>query len=456
MKNKIFLYITTISLALTLTACSSEEENIFDQSAAERLNSVSSIYSGRLTNSKGGWVMEYYPYIDNDDFITGVGYLIMNRFDSNGSVYTVMKNKATKNTKWEHTSAWEIITDMGPVLTYDTWNKCFGRFTDPVDIDLTTGRSDDESGKGFQGDYEFVMVDVPEAGDYIMLKGKKRGIYQRLTRLPEGTDFEAYLNDIDKFNHGYFIEKCPYELIMIDGGQRYKIDRMWTTRGTIYPEGKDSVAYGNHMPYLVTKLNNNYRVRFKEPLTFDDRKLEQEFVYNVDDDKFHGVTDASNIIESPYQNAMAFFQEKYNETRLFKTYRAKSEELSAKMKQYLDDASNGMTGKNKNYKIDSISVKKNGDDGAAWQFKYQKGSSAKDIVYKYTASFEGNSVTFGYVEAESTNGANILNSVPAVKTLITEVLSRKFIIEKYVTLFDLKRIKVTAADDPDLWFIINY
>ena len=69
---------------------------------------------------------------------------------------------------------------------------------------------------------------------------------------------------------------------------------------------------------------------------------------------------------------------------------------------------------------------------------------------------DGNSIAFNFVRAESANGTNIMNTVPAINTLMTEVLSRKFVFEKYITLFNVTKIKVTAVDDPDIWFVINY
>ena len=454
--NKYFSYFAAMSLAVTITACSSEQDNVFDQSAAERLNNISGTYSTRLTDSKGGWVMEYYPYTDNEDFNTGVGYLIMNRYNTNGSVYTVMKNKASRNAKWEDTSAWQVITDMGPVLTYNTWNKCYGRFTDPLDIDLTTGSSNDESGKGYQGDYEFVMVDVPENGEYIMLKGKKRGIYQRMTRLPEDTDFETYLDDIATFNNNHFVGKLPYEFNLTDNEKSYKVNHMGTMRPTIYPEGKDSVSYGFHMPYLVTKKADQYYLRFKDTVMVEGTQMEQEFVYNSDDDKFYGVKNSTNVISSPYADAISFVKEKLDNNATFKTFRKQTAELSDKMKQYLDAASNAMHAKNTKYQIDSISVRNTTDLGLVWLFRYQSGSSAKDIIYKYDYQIDGNTIAFTFKEAEAVNGTNIMNSVPEIKTLLTDVLARKFIVEKYITLFNLRKIRLVAEDDKDLWFIINY
>jgi hypothetical protein len=115
-----------------------------------------------------------------------------------------------------------------------------------------------------------------------------------------------------------------------------------------------------------------------------------------------------------------------------------------------------MTAKNKKYQIDSVSVRYVADLGTTWLFKYQTGSSAQEIVYKYDMQMDGNKVTFTYKEPAAVNGANILNTVPEIKKLMTEVLSKKFTIEKYNTLFNLRKIKLTAEDDKDLWFVLNY
>ena len=78
------------------------------------------------------------------------------------------------------------------MLSFSTYNDILHYFSDPAIYD---------QGNGLSGDYEFVMVDVPEDHQTIMLKGKKRGTYVRLTRLPDGTDFETYLKDVYDFQN---------------------------------------------------------------------------------------------------------------------------------------------------------------------------------------------------------------------------------------------------------------
>jgi hypothetical protein len=390
--------------------------------------------------------------------LTGVGYLIMNRYNSDKSVYTVMKNKASYNRKMEDTSVWQVITDMGPVLTYNTYNKCYGRFTDPEDLDLTPGRYDDESGKGFQGDYEFVMVEVPENGDHVLLKGKKRNVYQRLTRLPEGTDFEAYLDDIAKFNADFFVDKLPYEFVLIDNGVKYQLDKMNTFRPIFYPQGKDSVSFGRYLPYLVTKYNDQYHLRFKDSIMLDNNvQMEQEFAYNATEDVFYGKTNSANTITPAYASALDFFKPKYEESHLFKLYRENTKsDMSEKMQAAFDAASNAMNQRNKKYRIDSLALYLNTDKEHIWQLRYLSGKAGDDIRYKYTSQFDGNAITFTFQDAEAQNGRNIMNSVPEIKTLMTEVLSQRFRIEKYITRFNLTKIKLVSETDSDIWFVINY
>ena len=460
--NKYFSYIAALSLALTMTACSSEQDNIFDQSAAERLNSISSTYSTRLTDSKGGWVMEYYPYTDNEDLNTGVGYLIMNRYNTNGSVYTVMKNKASYNTKWEDTSAWQIITDMGPVLTYNTWNKCYGRFTDPVDIDLTPGSySADESGKGYQGDYEFVMVDVPENGDHIMLKGKKRGIYQRMTRIPEGTDFETYLDDITTFWKTHFIDNAQWELLITDDGKSYRMNYADRGLSTVYPEGKDSTAYGWHMPFLVTKYNDQYHLRFKDSVMVEGKQMEQEYYFNAEEEVFHGMLNAENVIRCTPANE--FIMKVFDNAHQWKTgvKMEKSSDFQTAMDNMVKELKSGPA----KYTITQGSDKdqpfyfKKVDDQIQLSFEvsYTTGSTDNYVTLPFLFKFEptDGGVSITYVEPRDKAATAILASFPTIKTFL-ESFNGTYTTTGKDNGWSLRDIKLTSTTKANSWIILRY
>jgi len=457
--TKILLIGLTVGTAFT--SCSNEQENIFDESAAERLNSVSAIYSQRLTDSKGGWVMEYYPYTDNENMVTGVGYLIMNRFNSNGSVYTLMKNKASYNTKWEDTSAWEVITDMGPVLTFNSWNKCYGRFTDPLDIDLTTGRSEDESGKGFQGDYEFVMVDVPEGGDHIMLKGKKRGIYQRLTRIPEGTDFEAYLNDIDAFKKSHFIDNAQWELLMVDNGANYRINYADRGIGTVYPADKDSTAYGWHMPFTVVKYDEQYHLRFKDSVMVGNQQMEQEFYFDDDEEVFHGMNNAENVIK--YYPAPDFFHEMLAQAHRWKSSVAmdKSDDFKTALNNMIAEMAAGSTKYELNGSSDKDKVfvfRKVSDQiqlSFTVKFRRSNRNYTVELPFLFTVEETDGGAKLTYVEPLSDGAKNLVQSFPTITTFLQH-FNGTFTIDGKDNKYSLRDLKFTSTTKDNSWFVLQY
>ena len=430
MMKKIYPAILLFVSVFILSACVGEEDDIFDKSAAERLNEVSGIYVNRLCDSPGGWVMEYYPYTDNEDLNTGVGYLIMNRFHDNQSVYSLMKNKATEFKVMNDSSAWEVITDMGPVLTFNTYNNCF-----------TPGIYDDESGKGLQGDYEFVMVDVPEGGDHIMLKGKKRGVYQRLTRVPAGTDFEAYIDDMKKYTDTYFQANARWEYRMTDHGKTYMMDRMNTGRPRIYPEGKDSTAYGWYSPYLITYYNNQYHLRFKDTVMVDGQQMEQEFAYDADADKFFGVKDKENTIEGAVP--AEFFYE--NLTKV-KTRRWEMSKTTSDMSDDIKTLYNGISNEFKaigcTFNNLSLIVK---DDEVTLRAMFRQKTSSYVWFYNYTIEQEGDNVTLKYVKGADDASINNLNQIPSLKSFI-DVLSQTFEVAAGKTRFDLNKVILTSSD----------
>ena len=417
MTKRLFPVAFLLLTALGFVGCSNEEEDLFDHSAAERLNAISNIYTQRLADSKGGWVMEYYPYTNNEDMLTGGGYLIMNRFHDNGAVYTLMKNSLTNNKIMEDSTAFEVITDMGPVLTYNTYNKNLGLFTDPNDIASTS--SEDESGKGFQGDYEFVMVDVPENGDHIMLKGKKRGLYERLSRVPEGTDFEEYLDDIENFKETHFIKDAPWELVMNEGGTRYNMNWMFRGYATVYPEGKDSVAYGWQEPFLITKYNDQYHLRFKDTLMVDGHQMEQEFAYSAEDDKFYGVLDRNNTVEGAAPTSHFIDYMKKGHKWQFTTVDNISGPMVDAFKTVVADFSS------KKYDVKYVSFTISGDNGRV-SLSVKSGSTTVEIYYLYDMTIEEDgSYTIAYREPYVTNSnkraSQILNTITTLPAFLESV-----------------------------------
>ena len=85
--------------AMMFTGCVSEEDDLFDSSAAERLMTSKNMYTDRLGGST--WVMEFYP-LNTDEAPKGQGYLILNKFNRDGSVVQAMQNELTDGQVYPH------------------------------------------------------------------------------------------------------------------------------------------------------------------------------------------------------------------------------------------------------------------------------------------------------------------------------------------------------------------
>ena len=289
--KKIFYFSLLAASALTFSSCTHEEDDIFDKSAAEILNEVSELYSERLTSSEGGWAIEYYPRtIDGfdpnvDNKYQVQGYLLLADFDKDGSVNMGMKNIVSGNRFISDRSAWDVITDLGPVLSFSTYNNCIHPFAQPEE----SGVLDTDKGKGLEGDYEFMMLDVPENPEYIMLKGKKRGTYVRMSRLDADTDFASYYSNLDALNGKYFNPSAPNNLVMTLGETAMNVKDAGTGLITTWPVGGDEVADAVIRPFLTFVHNGEFRLRFRDAIELEDGSTAQEFAYNEEDDMFHGL-----------------------------------------------------------------------------------------------------------------------------------------------------------------------
>ncbi len=432
------------------TACQSEEEDLFDSSAAQRLEASKVTYTQRLPQATAGWVMEFYP-TNGGSWPRGNGYLILAQFNKDLSVRMAMMNEEMSDGLYlEDTSLWEVIADQGPVLSFNSYNKCLHSFADPAIY---------ETGLGLEGDYEFEIINLEDDAEFAMLKGKKRGTYVRLSRLDEGTDFEEYLNDVNDFASTMFNPAAPNKLLINFNGSRFEVNSAEDGFLDFFPDGGDAISQSTAYPFLITKRSGNYYLRFRDdvlPDSVEEGNSIQEMIYDANADRFVSLDNPNKYLSS-YFTTQEFFNTEFDKGHVFKVNRTAAEnELSEKMRQALEDAHNGIKGINKNYFINELTLKVDTINGARWAYKYQSGKSARDIEYLYSCSVEGDKISFTYQKADQTNGENIKSRVDAISTLLEQVLSQQFIVTKFTTEFNLSKIKFTAASDPELWFVINY
>lgn len=177
------LYNISLLLAVFIfAACSPEVDDLFNETASERINKAIKEDLNILQNAKNGWVIEYYP---SPTKMYG-GFTILTSFDDKKNA-TVSCDLFASDKKV--TSLYDVKQSTGLTLTFDTYNEIFHLFSAPLN-NFGIGNS----GKGMEGDYEFLILEcTPEK---VRLKGKKTGTTMLMTPLPENKTWKEYLDEV--------------------------------------------------------------------------------------------------------------------------------------------------------------------------------------------------------------------------------------------------------------------
>lgn len=175
MKNRI-LYIVCLVIVGLLQSCTNEVDDFFDTPAQQRVNEEIKACRTLLVSSELGWKIDYYPSATQ----SYGGYAITVKFDD---THVTAASEITGDPSEMVTSLYSLKSDVGPTLNFDTYNSILHYFADP---DNPAGAG---YGKGYEGDYEFIIQSHSE--NEILLKGKKTKNVMKMTRLTESS--ESYL-----------------------------------------------------------------------------------------------------------------------------------------------------------------------------------------------------------------------------------------------------------------------
>ncbi len=250
---KRILYLIFMASILSLHSCVKDEENIFDSSSSERMAEALTEYDSILTEAPNGWVMSYYP---EEDHSIG-GYVFLCSFNSDGEV-TVASEITTDNYEPgdQVTSLYKLISDEGPVLSFDTYNEIFHYFSEPSSSDVD----------GYSGDYEFVFTSV--SSDSIIMKGKKYENKIIMTPLEEGVDWGEYIQkilDIEESSafgtYNLFLNNSQEDTVatVTQSGRAFEFE---------YADGDEKTTEQVSFIYTTTGI------RFYEPFSIDGVTME--------------------------------------------------------------------------------------------------------------------------------------------------------------------------------------
>lgn len=179
MRTKLF-YILCVIAGL-LQSCTNEVDDIFDASAQQRMNEEIRACKALLVSPELGWKLDYYPE-SNQKY---GGYAFTLKFDEQK---VTVASEITEDYALTASSYYSLKSDMGPTLNFDTYNNILHYLADPG---VNAGGG---TGKGYEGDYEFVIISHNE--NEIILKGKKTKNIMKMTRLEESS--LSYLTSVRK------------------------------------------------------------------------------------------------------------------------------------------------------------------------------------------------------------------------------------------------------------------
>jgi hypothetical protein len=240
-------YIFIAGMSLLATACTIEEDDLFEESAAQRMNNAVLSNTELLESSENGWVFNYFVGHD-DDSQGGLVHTI--RFKDGKSYF---RSEAAVDPYAEYASLYQVKGEQECLLTFDTYNDVFHYWSEPK------GSS---SPDGYESDYEFAFKHISANQDTITLKGKKYGQYAQLIRLKESGD--KYMDEVfeqsDKINDNF------YETMTVNG-KNYdiaisgKIFSYSVTEGS----GEDETLSTYDVPFVY----NNEGIHLYSAVTLD-------------------------------------------------------------------------------------------------------------------------------------------------------------------------------------------
>lgn len=252
MKNIFKSILILLALTVGFASCTSEEADLFDKSAAQRLNQSVEKYQKLLESSQYGWVMEFFP----SDGSYG-GYVYTAKF-SEGDVDMACELSFSNSTTGESwpagtvvSSKYTVKSEQSVILTFDTYNLLFHFFSEPKSASNTTG---------YESDYEFVFLRASADGDSIYLRGKKYENELVMVKLKE--DMSSYIKTVMTYREN--ISAITYKKLTVNG-QTYDVI-LSGSQFTMTDENGDDLT--------IPIVYNSNGIRLYEPITIDGKSYQ--------------------------------------------------------------------------------------------------------------------------------------------------------------------------------------
>lgn len=258
--KKLILYSVLACMTFSMQSCLFSEEDLFEQSSADRENASVIELKSLLTSATNGWKLEYRYGSEGMD---GAANLFF-KFDANE--VTIASDYATSsyNPGETATSLYTVQSYNGTEISFDSYNEILHAFCEP------NGYND----PGLMGDYEFIVRSTSE--NEIHLTGKKYGVEMVMTRLDDTVDWATYLAAAAQIS-----DDSDYpQFAVINGGQKIAVvERNLNERAfTVVENKEDGTSVSYSYPFVATDKG----VKLIEPLVLGGIPI-QNLTWNSED-----------------------------------------------------------------------------------------------------------------------------------------------------------------------------
>lgn len=244
--KKIFLYIALFAGMFSVQSCLHEEEEVFDTPAAQRIEDVVKADKALLESATNGWKFEYYYGYEYEN--GGVNFLVKfkdGKVTATGETTVLLEYEPGTTSS----SSYDVVTDLGPVLSFNTYNDILHELAQPYQSAVD----------GLYGDYEFIIQKT--TNDSIYLKGKKWGNKVLMTRLADDVNWADYMTSVINTSYDVLTDYSG----TINGQKAtagLDVDYNW-----FFAEVGDEYV---EMPYIYTSTG----VKLREPVTIAGKEIQ--------------------------------------------------------------------------------------------------------------------------------------------------------------------------------------
>ena len=221
MKRSAIILLLFLAVPALLTSCLFDEEDLFDQSASERIEAAKQEAKTILESAENGWHVRYFP----SPTLEFGGYNLFFKF-SDGKV--TVASEIERDPSTTETSLYSLGEDLGVTLNFDTKNALINYFVHPRNPDGLGS-----SYKGMEGDYKFTVMET--SAEQVILRGIISGNYYVMTPVAAETDWasemETYRNNSEDMafsSYSFVVKGKAYPATLTNRRFAVKIDNETT------------------------------------------------------------------------------------------------------------------------------------------------------------------------------------------------------------------------------------